>query len=473
MTGPLPVRPAPFPDELLSSWLQRVAHGNVVRLSYLALRAFGDSNFWQRDPDRLLPHDQALALSDLTGVKPAQVHSLTMQAYVGQLYRSLPAHAQVSWVTPLRRQGYLRRAPGLVWCPVCLKEHPYVRRHWRLSCALVCAEHGVLLEEACPHCAAPFAPLRHDLGKGRHWIHAELPFRHCSTCGGCLDGAGTPAPASLLAAQRWLDTGLASREMTWPDGRPVATVDAFAALHQLALVVRRPGLAAQLDREGLPSPVGRLDRPNLTLEDHGMADRRALLARVTWLVQEWPARLLALAGPAGLTRRPLMANFPDAPAWFDQVADRLHQGNGRRAPVRVPLVAHLSPEELAARQAGAPSELERRRWAILCAYVACPEGLTVSRRLGVPRELVTRTVKAYNERGPEAIAPPPRRVQKRRLLTLEDEEALRVFLLGRRPSNVELADWFEHRVGRRPDPTTLWKYRRGATFHLMQGRKPG
>lgn len=266
----------------------------------------------------------------------------------------------MSWVTPLHRQGYLHRAPGLVWCPVCLREHPYVRRYWRLSCALVCA--------------APFAPLRHDLGKGCHWIHADLPFPHCSTCGERLAGPGTPAPASLLAAQRWLDTGLASGEMTWPDGRPVATVDAFGALHQLALVVLPPGLAAQLDR------------PNLTLEDHGVVDRRVLLARVTWLVQEWPARLLARAGLAGLTRRPLMANFPDAPAWFNQVADQLHQGNGRRAPVQVQLVAHLSPEELAARQVGvgAPSELERRRWAILCAYVACPEGLTSAGAWGCP-----------------------------------------------------------------------------------------
>lgn len=473
VTGRLPLRPAPSPDELLSSWLQRLAHANVVRLSFLARRIFGDSTFWESDPDRLLAHDRALALHSVTGVSAGAVHALTMQDFVGRLYPALPAHAQVSWITPLRRQGYLRRAPGLVWCPDCLREDAYVRRHWRLSCALVCPEHGVLLRDACPHCGEPFAPLRHDLGRGRHWLHPELPFRFCAACEGRLDAHTEPAPEDLLSFQRWVNGGLREQTMVWPDGRSVPTLEAFAVLHQVSSLVRHEGLKAQLDRVGLPGLSRPSERCNSALEDHSLEGRRVLLGRVAWLIGEWPTRLLELAVPAGLTRRPMMANFGQAPLWFDQVADRLNQGNGRRKPHRVSLVGHLTQAELEARREGARSELEQRRWEILCAYAACPEGLTVARQLNVRRDLVTRTVNRYNERGPEAVSLVRGRVQKRRLLTLEDEEALRVFLMGPRPSNVELADWFERRIGRRPDPTTLWMYRRGVTSHSIQGRKPG
>ncbi len=52
----LPVHLKPLPDELLSSWLVRIAHGHGMKLQTFCAVIFGrEKSIWNRDIDKLAP----------------------------------------------------------------------------------------------------------------------------------------------------------------------------------------------------------------------------------------------------------------------------------------------------------------------------------------------------------------------------------------------------------------------------------
>ncbi|WP_291423081.1 TniQ family protein [Deinococcus sp.] len=473
----LPLRPRPYEGELLSSWVQRLAHANMQRLSYLTLLLTGDHDIWSHDPDRHLRPTFGQALSRATGTPLETIHSLTLGAVAGRVVPALPQQAPVRWIMPLYRRGYRRMKPGAAYCPACLAgAQAHVARHWRMSFATSCLKHGLRLLDCCPACAAPFAPLRNDLGRGQDWsLQMELPFAFCPDCGEDLRGAATmPADQGELALQQRLADAVDTGTMVWSGIGTVPSLEGFDVLHQLlTLILGRDAQGFLSTSCGLPGPVGRNERPNRSFEDYGLEDRRTLLAQMDWLISDWPAHLGLLCRSLKLTRRPLMVNFLCPPTWYDAVAETFSQANGRRRYVSPPLADHGAPDEFDRQAQQAPSASERRRWAILAAYARMPDTRAVCEALGVRAELVRQTVRRYNERGFEGVIDARRGsiVEKRRMLTQEQGVELQETLRRQPMSNAELADWIALRAGRRPDATTLWMYRRGVASHSLEGRR--
>jgi hypothetical protein len=137
-TGLWPIRPAPFADELLTSWMARLAHGHGLRPAGLlqilepACPDFAALD-WTAGRELLA----SLALH--TGVSRRAVEALVLDFGSDPNLRDLLHH---NW------QG-----PALQYCAGCLTERmPYYRRSWRLACFRVCPRHHTALCDACPHC---------------------------------------------------------------------------------------------------------------------------------------------------------------------------------------------------------------------------------------------------------------------------------------------------------------------------------
>lgn len=65
-----PAHPQPLPDELLTSWIVRVAEANGVKLQVLSWMLFGNTKSpWNRDVDRSAPHWLIEAMASHTGVR--------------------------------------------------------------------------------------------------------------------------------------------------------------------------------------------------------------------------------------------------------------------------------------------------------------------------------------------------------------------------------------------------------------------
>lgn len=474
----LPRHPHPHPGESLSSWLMRLSHANAQRLSYLTTHLTDNPNFWHSDPDRHLRAEIFPALTTATGLSEARLRELMLPQFVGTLFDRLHPQAATRWALPYAKRLYAGQRGGAVYCPRCLEEKsgPFLRLSWRLSFATVCPEHQLVLRESCPHCGAFFAPHLNDLGKGKDWsLEKRLPFGWCPQCECDLRGTGEPAGPEELAFQQRLTEALSTGRMAWDHLDHVPALEGFDVMHQVLslLFLAGPWKAVQ-DVTGLPVPASPPARPNRTFEDFTFEDRRLLLAGLRFLVSDWPARFVAVCTTARLTRKPLVVNMPVIPAWYDEVADRFSRANGRRPYKRIPLAEHLDLDGIAARRAQATKPRERRRWEVLWHYHQQPEALPVARRLGMSWDFVARTVNRYNLYGPDWMndANRARSFGRRRLLDEAQELELQTYIAASpgKPSNAELQDWCEARIGHRPDSSTLWMYRRGVA-HTRLGRR--
>ncbi|MDQ3555642.1 MAG: TniQ family protein, partial [Gemmatimonadota bacterium] len=76
-----PVHLKPLPDELLSSWLGRLAAAHGLKLHTFCTLAFGRRALWNRDLDRLAPPEVMEVLAERTATPPARVRETTLARY--------------------------------------------------------------------------------------------------------------------------------------------------------------------------------------------------------------------------------------------------------------------------------------------------------------------------------------------------------------------------------------------------------
>ena len=252
LSGHWPVVVRPEPDELLSSWLHRLAFGNG-----LPPKAFGPglelgSGAWSGRLDLALPAIVRDRLVRCTGLASGAVDGMTL-AGVGARLLLLPLRADLS---PGRRGR--RQAAWLQFCPHCLAEdeQPYFRRECRLATTIACARHGSRLLDRCPDCGQGLAPFN----------QASLrPQNDCAACGFNLAsskaprlGAGARRAAAILAAL--------GRRVTDADA-DAAVVDAILALPAKLDSLRAAALTALPTSErarALPALARDIDRLSAT-----------------------------------------------------------------------------------------------------------------------------------------------------------------------------------------------------------------
>lgn len=177
-----------LPDELLSSWLHRLALANGIAPRSFA-GVFGlDERMWSPRLDLRLPRHVAGLLADQTGVPQEVVGAMTMSGC-----------AMTALLLPLRDSTHRNRSTWMQYCPLCLAtdDAPYFRRQWRLASRVSCFAHGCGLRDRCPACHAGIAAF--DQGD-------LVPQHCCARCGFDLRAA---PKASAKAAARRLERAIA------------------------------------------------------------------------------------------------------------------------------------------------------------------------------------------------------------------------------------------------------------------------
>jgi len=148
----LPLRLEPIAGEAIDSWLESLAHRYEVTWSEFR-QALGSVLPKDRYPDRWvfrLTDDQVRVISESTGVRPAKLKAMTLEAYppIASGYNSLTG--QVVSKFPWRHVHASR------YCPLCLEETGgRWQITWRMVWFFACPKHRCLLAELCPECSAP------------------------------------------------------------------------------------------------------------------------------------------------------------------------------------------------------------------------------------------------------------------------------------------------------------------------------
>lgn len=331
---PWPIHPPPYDDELLSSWLVRLAQANAIGIHDFCAIAWPGLNVLRRDLDRGLPDMVLRDLATRARLSLARVRATTLASWEGHLVDHWDlTTGKVPWVLPLARGR--RARGGLQFCPDCLREgrHLYFRRSWRLAWVTLCLRHGGRpLNDVCCACKEPVSLVE---AWEKRWMEHQLPLTQCRRCGLDLRGPFRGRwrgrlDRRLVAFQADLERTLERGWCEVPGRGPVYSHLFFAGLRQILWLLggRRGGRAL---REVILASMGD-EAPHLArayssrgvlFELRGLRERQALLSMAAWLLEGWPDRFVQVCRMAKITSSRLVEDArSEAPYWYWEVVRR-------------------------------------------------------------------------------------------------------------------------------------------------------
>lgn len=322
-----PVHPPPSPDELLSSWMVRLAHLNGHKVhSFYALYFGKERQIWNRDIDRLAPAWLLEGLAAHTGTPMSRIMETTLLSLEGRLFERHTLSGNTRWLLPLGIYHRTSRRFGLQYCPQCLAEDatPYFRASWRLALSTACFRHDALLRDRCPDCDSPIMFWRTDMSSrsfgGRHAL------QDCIRCGGDLaQGPATPALWPTTRSRRlafvW-SRGFRAGWLRLSRDLQLHSLLAYPILHQICRLLLTARTERGLSGTTLTGRLGLIAdfTSGCDFYDLSSEQRHALMNTAIWILDDWPLRFIALAQEAGLSSAWLLKDMRrPIPLWYEKV----------------------------------------------------------------------------------------------------------------------------------------------------------
>ena len=318
-----PIHLKPQDDELLSSWMIRLAHVHGIKVMTLCTLLFGYQRpVWNRDIDRLAPKDVLDKLSQITGTLPERVYATTLRELESRAFEAFNPNGNTHWILPLGIHSRTHKDYGLQYCPQCLMEDhsPYFRRSWRLGFITTCVKHKSVLSDCCGTCGAPVMPHRVDM-RSRADYPTERDMLVCASCGSSLLNMRKSLPANdavVREQQRW-EEAIAKGWIDW-SGNP----SMYSPIFFEGLRVMCSGLVARRERPRMPSRLKNLKEVAESIPIRGVeyartATRYELMQEIVALLKEWPNHFLQVMKGSLFRYSTLHGYLGNVPYWYESV----------------------------------------------------------------------------------------------------------------------------------------------------------
>lgn len=335
LTGKLwPAHPAPFRDELLSSWLVRLAHSNGCKVQTFCHLIFNDNQeVWNRDIDRLAPAWLLNTLSRQTCVPPRMIQKTTLRKFDGVLYPYYRSSGHLNWVIPLQMHHRKRKGHGLQYCPQCLAEddEPYYRTTWRLALQTFCPVHHNMMLECCPHCSAPIAFHRQELGKPNEF--KPKPLNICSSCELNLSDIAPKAVHAIndISFRHW-ESCLRNYSNKYSPLSSKFEFRHFAVLRHICGLICNSKLAPDLqayicDRTGLS--LIEFSQKKMIFEQRSIPERHQAILLAWWLLENWPERIYKAWYYHAIRYNLLLKDLDDYPDNYGEFVKTLNRNHNK------------------------------------------------------------------------------------------------------------------------------------------------
>lgn len=296
------IRLKPSDDELLSSWLTRLASAHGTNVLEFTRAVWPETRWWltrqNYDVDRRNERRIFDVLSAKTVTSYERTIATSLTSLDGRLFET-PLSGPIPWLLPCALSSAVKRF-GLQFCPWCLRddEQPYFRRVWRLAFTVFCPKHNVMLSDRCPECGDPvnyhgrMRGLRSDDPLESAGINFLIQCRRCDfDLRRAADAPSHAAEASEIEFQKHLMDVLRLGWADVPGSGAVHSLLYFNGVRSLLSLVTRKshaGVRAAVARhfgvetfEIEPNQI----RP---VEMSDVATRRRMLTMVERLLRNWP-----------------------------------------------------------------------------------------------------------------------------------------------------------------------------------------
>lgn len=325
-----PVHLKPYSNELLSSWMLRLAHAHGLKLqTFYSIIFDKNKSIWNRDIDKFAPDWLINRLSSATGTSIQDVTHTTLKSYEGILYETHQPKGNTRWINPIGIYHRTHKNFGLQFCPICLAhdQDPYFRKYWRLAFFTECEKHHVLLHDRCPRCGS--AVNFHRVEMGIRELVKPRSVINCFKCGYDL----RDAPIARISCDDWQTsityrTLLDFHELGWSFTDNITiqySHQLFDVLRHLCVLIssnRRASCLLPFIARKLGIDASAIERSRFTpFEKCNVYDRHILFHCAIWLILDWPRRFVEVCNSYNLTSAYLLQDYVDSPFWFYSVID--------------------------------------------------------------------------------------------------------------------------------------------------------
>jgi transposase len=330
LSGKLPIHFQPKEDELLSSWICRLALAHGADLASFNSTIMPAETSKRavicRDIDRRTDSKLIITLAEKAGAPVDRVFASTLAAYGCSLFEQLSHRDRPVWFTPIWSNLPFSIRPGLQYCPLCLdQEEPYYRRKWRLACITICTEHNVHLLDRCAMCSAPISFQKAISNGPRQSPSARMTF--CYSCKSDLrrvrlESAGHHEVSFQQLVERALDKGW----VEMPGIGALYSMLFFPVLHQLMRLVAIGERSASLrksisQRYGIELFEISFPKKLRKVAHLNVCERRGVLALTRRLLDYWPDVFVEFCITNRIYSNDLFSEHRQYPFWFSSVVD--------------------------------------------------------------------------------------------------------------------------------------------------------
>ena len=325
----LPARMNPLPDELLSSWLVRLAMAHGMKLHSFCVEIFGrKASIWNRDIDKSADESLITTVAARTDTSFESAFRTTLADYAGRIYETHNPQGNSAWIMPLRIYHRLRRRNGLQFCPFCLREdvEPYYRREWRLSWITVCVKHRIVLLDKCPGCCEPVVYHRQEMG------NRNQPVAYSTTvCPSCqTDWTSKASLAVCVAADeqsvKFQKSLKETAETNWTKILNFGSVHSilfFKGLKQILRILsvcnRSIEFRAEIGRRSGIAIGKKVEERHFDLLP--VERRHRILQAAAWLMERWTDEFVEIAKTTKTWSSVLLPQNGDVPFWYRSVVE--------------------------------------------------------------------------------------------------------------------------------------------------------
>ena len=319
-----PIRIPPLDDELLSSYLRRVAlsHGISLRELLLVLR---ELKLFTIEPDIDRAPNSAFIqyLADKTRCSVAAIEAMTLKKYEGKIFKSLPRVGWGNLLLPAPSNLRSKVKTGLPFCSECLKTDaiPYFRTQWRLALCTICPKHKMILNDHCAECGMPVIGSFYENFGSRSETSAVLCY-HCgfdlAQTEGITYSSNSHCDASLL--EKLLRDFNDGYLLSFDTGPHNYSFHFFEGWRQILSLLIRPRMGKRLIQamksEGIDFDESLTIQFQPPFENMPLRHRHQAVCMSLRLTEDWPGRFTRICRGAELSESVVLIDQPDLPYWF-------------------------------------------------------------------------------------------------------------------------------------------------------------
>ena len=316
-----PIHLKPLPDELLSSWIVRLARAHSLKLHTFCSITWPDKAMWNRDIDKSVDDEVLNILARKTGTSIERVRQTALADFEGTVYEKHNSYGNTRLILPLGVYHRIHKGYGLQFCPACLKddEEPYFRRIWRLAFITTCTIHNKTLLDRCPICEEPI-----NFHRNQYQTHS---ITLCHICGEdmreCV-GYQRISYEKEVRFQKKLRKGIEDGWFVVSDTEEMYSILFFSVLRQVMklLLIKWDDKKYQkiIPYSTCEFISGKFkDKKIADIEKYDVTCRRSLLLIAEWILDDWPHQFIATCNIEKIWSSTLLKDMSDIPYWYHRV----------------------------------------------------------------------------------------------------------------------------------------------------------